>query len=311
MSVINRNPVVETKGPADHGAQRIPAVEAGDASSTEVIGRIHSVETCGTVDGPGIRFIVFMRGCLMRCKYCHNRDTWDTQGGREVTVPELMKDLTSYRHFMNASGGGVTASGGEAMLQQEFIAELFAACKLIASEFLCETADRLVQVLGSRGYDEENLAPQLLRDARVTRIFEGTSEALFAFLGAAVLAPTSELWSFLRADLDAARVADELAEGVNLTKPALARGPVAEQVNAVWSAVKAKNQYYHDRVFRGVVLAQVSIPDFLDVKLEPAEIEAKRQSAMSERMAKLPELDAAIRQALAPRSHRVEVVPAK
>lgn len=105
--------------------------------------------------------------------------------------------------------------------------------------------------------------------------------------------------------------AGELAEGVDLTKPALARGPVAEQVNAVWNAVKAKNQYYHDRVFRGVVLAQVSIPDFLDLKLDPADIEAKRQSAMSERMAKLPELDAAIHQALAPRTHRVEIVPAK
>lgn len=115
--------------------------------------------------------------------------------------------------------------------------------------------------------------------------------------------------------LDGAKIADytadELAQGVNLTKPALAGGPVAEQVGAVWSAVKAKNQYYHDRVFRGVVLAQVSIPDFLGVKIEPAEIEAKRQSAMSERIAKLPELDAAIKQALAPRSHRVEVVPAK
>ena len=105
--------------------------------------------------------------------------------------------------------------------------------------------------------------------------------------------------------------ADELAQGVKLTAPALARGPIAEQVNAVWRAVKAKNQYYHDRVFRGVVLAQVSIPDFLEVKLEPAEIEAKRRSALSERMAKLPELDAAISQALAPRNHRVQIAPAK
>lgn len=105
--------------------------------------------------------------------------------------------------------------------------------------------------------------------------------------------------------------ADELAAGVNLTRPALASGPVAEQVNAVWTAVRAKNSYYHDRIFRGIVLAQVSIPDFLGVKLEPAEIEAKRQSAMTERMAKLPELDAAIRQALAPRAHRVEIVAAK
>lgn len=97
--------------------------------SDPVIGRIHSIETCGTVDGPGIRFIVFMQGCLMRCKYCHNRDTWDLDGGREVTVAEIMKDLRSYRHFINASGGGITASGGEAILQAGFVAELFAACK--------------------------------------------------------------------------------------------------------------------------------------------------------------------------------------
>jgi lysophospholipase L1-like esterase len=109
----------------------------------------------------------------------------------------------------------------------------------------------------------------------------------------------------------AAFTAEELAEGVNLTKPVLATGPVAEQVAAVWTAVKAKNSYYHDRVFRGIVLAQISIPDFLGLKLDPAEIEAKRQSAMAERMAKLLELDAAIRQTLAPRSHRVEVMPAK
>jgi len=92
-------------------------------------GRIHSIETCGTVDGPGIRFIAFFQGCLMRCKYCHNRDTWDTEGGKEVTVDDLMKDLLSYRHFMKSSSGGVTASGGEATLQKEFVTEWFKACK--------------------------------------------------------------------------------------------------------------------------------------------------------------------------------------
>ncbi len=86
-----------------------------------VIGRIHSFESCGTVDGPGIRFITFFQGCLMRCLYCHNRDTWDTHGGKEVTVEDLMKEVVTYRHFMNASGGGVTASGGEAILQAEFV----------------------------------------------------------------------------------------------------------------------------------------------------------------------------------------------
>ena len=77
-----------------------------------VIGRIHSFESCGTVDGPGIRFITFFQGCLMRCLYCHNRDTWDTHGGKEVTVEDLMKEVVTYRHFMNASGGGVTTSSG-------------------------------------------------------------------------------------------------------------------------------------------------------------------------------------------------------
>ncbi|KGQ69797.1 pyruvate formate lyase-activating enzyme 1 [Chelonobacter oris] len=91
--------------------------------------RIHSFESCGTVDGPGIRFILFLQGCLMRCKYCHNRDTWDLDGGKEITVDELMKEVVTYRHFMNASGGGVTASGGEAILQAEFVRDWFRACK--------------------------------------------------------------------------------------------------------------------------------------------------------------------------------------
>lgn len=94
-----------------------------------LIGHVHSVETCGTVDGPGIRFIIFLQGCLMRCKYCHNRDTWDTEGGKEMTVDELMADLVQYRNYMDASGGGVTVSGGEAMLQPEFVKAIFTACK--------------------------------------------------------------------------------------------------------------------------------------------------------------------------------------
>jgi pyruvate formate lyase activating enzyme len=92
-------------------------------------GRVHSVETCGTVDGPGIRFIIFLQGCQMRCKYCHNRDTWDTKAGKIMSVDELMKDLVQYRNFMEASGGGVTVSGGEAMLQPEFVKAIFTACK--------------------------------------------------------------------------------------------------------------------------------------------------------------------------------------
>ncbi|VGM95627.1 Pyruvate formate-lyase 1-activating enzyme [uncultured Avibacterium sp.] len=94
-----------------------------------VLARYHSYESCGTVDGPGIRFILFLQGCLMRCKYCHNRDTWDLHGGKEISVEDLMKEVVTYRHFMNASGGGVTASGGEAVLQAEFVRDWFRACK--------------------------------------------------------------------------------------------------------------------------------------------------------------------------------------
>ncbi|MEL0627989.1 pyruvate formate lyase 1-activating protein [Psychromonas aquatilis] len=95
-----------------------------------VTGRVHSIETCGTVDGPGIRFIIFLQGCLMRCQYCHNRDTWDTESGKETTVEELMSELLQYRNFMEASGGGITISGGEAMLQPEFVQAMFEACRL-------------------------------------------------------------------------------------------------------------------------------------------------------------------------------------
>jgi lysophospholipase L1-like esterase len=108
----------------------------------------------------------------------------------------------------------------------------------------------------------------------------------------------------------ATHTAAELAQGVNLAGAALSAGPVAEQARAVWNAVKAKNTYYHDRIFRGVVLAQVVIPEFLDLKLSREDIEAKRRAAVAERLRKMPALDEAIREALVMKPHLVEVVPA-
>jgi hypothetical protein len=107
----------------------------------------------------------------------------------------------------------------------------------------------------------------------------------------------------------AEHTAAELAAGVNLATAALTTGPVAEQVNEVWQAVVAKNRYFHDRIFRGVVLAQVSIPDFLDIKV--SDVEAKRKAAFEERMKKMPELDAAVRKALVVKPHQVDIVPVK
>lgn len=92
-------------------------------------GKIHSIETFGTVDGPGIRYILFFQGCPLRCKYCHNRDTWDTKSGKEYTVDEIITDALKYTSFMKFSGGGITASGGESTLQPEFLSELFKKAK--------------------------------------------------------------------------------------------------------------------------------------------------------------------------------------
>ncbi len=90
-------------------------------------GKIHSVETLGTVDGPGIRYVVFMQGCPMRCLYCHNPDTWSTDGGKEVGARELADDIMRYANYLK--GGGVTVSGGEPLLQLDFLIELFGILK--------------------------------------------------------------------------------------------------------------------------------------------------------------------------------------
>lgn len=90
-------------------------------------GHIHSIESFGTVDGPGVRLVVFLQGCPMRCQYCHNPDTWKMAGGTEMTVDEILKQYESSRNFYR--GGGITATGGEPMMQLEFVTELFEAAR--------------------------------------------------------------------------------------------------------------------------------------------------------------------------------------
>lgn len=93
---------------------------------TSIAGRIHSVETCGTVDGPGIRFVIFTQGCPLRCLYCHNPDCRDPQAGQLVTVESLIAEIQRYRNYLRA--GGVTVTGGEPLLQPDFVAEIFRRC---------------------------------------------------------------------------------------------------------------------------------------------------------------------------------------
>lgn len=90
-------------------------------------GKIHSIESFGTVDGPGTRLVVFFQGCPMRCQYCHNPDTWPVKGGKEISVEEIIEKFEHNRPFYR--NGGITATGGEAMLQIDFLTELFKEAK--------------------------------------------------------------------------------------------------------------------------------------------------------------------------------------
>ena len=91
-------------------------------------GKFNSVQTLGTLDGPGVRFVLFMQGCPLRCGYCHNPDTWDFSGGNETTPEEIMKKVLRYREYFGEKGG-ITVSGGEPLAQADFVYELFSLCK--------------------------------------------------------------------------------------------------------------------------------------------------------------------------------------
>lgn len=91
--------------------------------------RIHSIESFGTIDGPGIRFVIFMQGCALKCKYCHNRDTWDINSGTIISLEELLAKIERYTTYILPSGGGVTVTGGEPLLQTPFLINLFKALK--------------------------------------------------------------------------------------------------------------------------------------------------------------------------------------
>ena len=97
---------------------------AGQQDTRFAVGRVHSLETMGTVDGPGIRLVVFMQGCPLRCQYCHNPDTWAVDVGTPCTVEHVLNLYESNHQFYRQ--GGITVSGGEPLLQPEFVADLFA-----------------------------------------------------------------------------------------------------------------------------------------------------------------------------------------
>ncbi len=92
-----------------------------------MIGKVHSIQTLGTLDGPGVRFVVFLQGCNLRCKCCHNPDTHSLSGGKEYTPEEIVQEALRYREYFGTEGG-ITLSGGEPLLQAEFAREVFSLC---------------------------------------------------------------------------------------------------------------------------------------------------------------------------------------
>ena len=93
-----------------------------------ITGRINTYETFGLVDGPGVRYVAFLQGCNMRCKYCHNPDTWDKNAGDELTAKQLFDKAYRYKNYWK-NNGGITISGGEPLLQIEFVTEVFRLAK--------------------------------------------------------------------------------------------------------------------------------------------------------------------------------------
>ena len=106
----------------------------------DLTGKIHSIETFGTVDGPGIRYVIFLQGCHLRCKYCHNRDTWDTTIGTPKKVSELVQDIQKYSDYIKFSKGGVTVTGGEPLLQPKFLIALFTELKKLGYHTALDTS---------------------------------------------------------------------------------------------------------------------------------------------------------------------------
>jgi pyruvate formate lyase activating enzyme len=113
-----------------------------------MLGKIHSIESFGTVDGPGVRFVVFFKGCPMRCLYCHNPDTWSMDGATEMSVDEIFALFNKNREFYKS--GGITATGGEPMLQLGFLTELFKRAKSEGVHTCLDTS--------GIAYREENIA---------------------------------------------------------------------------------------------------------------------------------------------------------
>ena len=124
----------------------------------EILGKIHSIQSLGTVDGPGVRYVVFMQGCNLRCACCHNPDTWNLKGGEDYTAEMVVENACRYKEYFGANGG-ITISGGEPLLQAEFVKNVFALCKKRGINTCLDTSGSIINdsVIGLLDYTDRVL----------------------------------------------------------------------------------------------------------------------------------------------------------
>lgn len=155
---------------------------------TSAQGYIHSVETCGTVDGPGIRFVVFTAGCPLRCLYCANPDCRSLENGQLMSVDELIAEVQKYTTYMHTSGGGVTVSGGEPLFQPQFVADFFDRCKALGIHTALDTS----------GYcDLETAKPVLDRADLVLLDIKSFNPEIYKTVTSVELEPTLRIARYL------------------------------------------------------------------------------------------------------------------
>ena len=139
---VDRAGAQESKVERDYYAIHTADIE-DIAEEDDLVGYVHSYEVGSTVDGPGLRFVAFLTGCLLRCQYCHNPDTWHKHNGRPVTVLRALREIGKYTQVLKLSRGGVTLSGGEPMVQHAFMAQVFRRCKALGLHTCVDTSGRL------------------------------------------------------------------------------------------------------------------------------------------------------------------------
>ncbi|WP_432492992.1 pyruvate formate-lyase-activating protein [Kineococcus auxinigenes] len=213
-------------------ARPLPGASLDGVDIDAVEGRLHSWELVTALDGPGTRLVTWVTGCSLRCQYCHNPDTWDVGGGTPVTVGEHARRLVRYRSFLRASGGGVTISGGEPLMQPAFTAAFLRRAKELDLHTALDTSG----YLGARASDE------LLDDVDLVLLDVKSSDpATYKRVTARALAPTLRFAERLaeRGNRTWIRfvlvpgLTDEAGNVAGVARIAAALGPVVERVEVL------------------------------------------------------------------------------